>query len=143
MKTNSLNTSAKMAFALGVFLPLAETARRFNQLLDPAAFLSWFDDYILGALLLIAARFVFKRKKNAGSYLLVVWVIATIGIARSFVGQFRYYKTSSGDPGIFPTTLVTAAKGLLLLYVLVGLYKALPAKANPELGNSDRSDLEK
>lgn len=54
MNDQALNSSMRMAVCMGIFLPLAETLRRSNQLLDPARFLNWFDDYLLGGALLLA-----------------------------------------------------------------------------------------
>ncbi|MDJ0691562.1 MAG: hypothetical protein QNJ41_24040 [Xenococcaceae cyanobacterium MO_188.B32] len=65
MKTKPLTISVKMAEIMGVFLPLAETVRRANQLLDLSRFFSWFDDYILGIILLIAVYLVKTRKNNS------------------------------------------------------------------------------
>ncbi|MDZ4871899.1 MAG: hypothetical protein CLLPBCKN_001287 [Chroococcidiopsis cubana SAG 39.79] len=61
MENKPLKISLRMATIMGVFLPLAETVRRSNQIVDLARFLSWFDDYILGAILLIAVYLVKKR----------------------------------------------------------------------------------
>ena len=38
MENKSLNTSLKMATIMGIFLPLAETLRRANQILDLTKF---------------------------------------------------------------------------------------------------------
>jgi hypothetical protein len=127
MSDKRIKTSANMAVALGFFLPVAETVRRINQLFDFREFFSWFDDYILGAVLLWAAYSVFKNKKYSVKYLIAAWSIATVALLLSFIGQFRYYKTASGDPGIFTTTFVVVAKGLILLYILIGLTKAIKA----------------
>lgn len=116
-----------MAAIIGIFLPAAETVRRINQLLDSREFFSWFDDYLLGAALLAAAYMVFKRRKNAVAYLIAAWGIGVGALFLSFIGQFRYYETASGDPGIFSTTFVAVVKGLILLYMLIGLTKAIKA----------------
>jgi hypothetical protein len=125
MTDRNLKTSAKMAVVMGLFLPVAETVRRINQILDYREFFSWFDDYILGAILLWAAYSVFKNKKNNVAYLIAAWGIATGALFLSFLGQFRYYQTASGDPGIFSTTFVAVAKALILVYILIGLTKAI------------------
>jgi hypothetical protein len=123
-----------MALAMGVFLPLAETLRRANQLLDPARFLNWFDDYLLGGALLFAVFLVSRKKRNARAYLIAAWGIGVGALFLSFIGQFEYYKTAAGDPGIFSTTLVAVIKGLILLYMLVGLRLSIQAndQATPE-----------
>jgi hypothetical protein len=125
--TNSyLKVSAKMAVALGVFLPVAETVRRINQILDYKDFFSWFDDYILGTVLILSSYFVFKKAKNSVAYLIAAWGIATGAVFLSFLGQLTY-NTPSGEPGIFSTTFVALVKGLILLYILIGLTKAIKA----------------
>jgi hypothetical protein len=117
-----------MAAAMGVFLPLAETARRSNQLLDPAQFLNWFDDYLFGGALLLAAYWVKQQKRNAVSWLTAAWGIGVGALFLSFIGQIDYYFEPAGDPGIFSTTLVLVVKGLILAYMFYGLY--LSVKAN-------------
>lgn len=114
-----------MAVVMGLFLPIAETVRRINQILDYKEFFSWFDDYLLGAVLLSAAYVVFKKRKKSVAYLIAAWGIGTGALFLSFTGQFRYYETTSGEPGIFSTTFVAVAKGIILVYMLIGLNKAI------------------
>jgi len=123
-----------MAAMLGLFLPIAETVRRINQILDYREFFSWFDDYILGAILLWSAYLVFKERRNSVAYLIAAWGIAAGSLFLSFLGQFKYYQTSSHDPGIFPTTFVAVIKGLMLLYILIGLRKAIKANLQHDQG---------
>ncbi len=105
MENKFLKISMWMALFMGVFLPLAETIRRSNQLLDPARFINWFDDYLLGGALLIAVYLVKKMRPNSISYLIAAWGVAVGALFLSFIGQFEYYETATGDPGIFSTTL--------------------------------------
>jgi hypothetical protein len=135
MISKDLKVSSKMAVALGLFLPIAETIRRIHQILDYKEFFSWFDDYILGAVLLWSAYLVFSETKNSAAYLIAAWGIAAGALFLSFLGQFRYYDTTSGDPGVFPTTFVAVAKGIILLYILFGLQKAIKGNLT-----SDRQD---
>jgi len=116
-----------MALVMGLFLPIAETVRRIKQILDLSQFLSWFDDYILGAFLLWAAYMVFKNKKNAVAYLIAAWGFVIRALFLSFLGQLKRYQTNMIDPGIFSTTFVAFAKGLILIYMLIGLKKAIDA----------------
>jgi hypothetical protein len=125
MENKSLKISVKMATIMGLFLPLAETARRSNQILDLTRFLSWFDDYILGGVLLIAVYLVQRRINNSISFLIAAWGFVSGALFLSFLGQFDYYRTTTGDPGIFSTSFVAIAKGLILGYMLVGLYMAI------------------
>lgn len=108
----------QMAAALGIFLPLAESVRRYDELLDPARFLAWFDDYVLGALLLLAAYRAAAGKPNAALWLIGVWGIAVGGLAMSLAGH-----TGSA--------FVAYAKGFLLLYSLCGLWLGIRAAATP------------
>jgi peptidoglycan/LPS O-acetylase OafA/YrhL len=128
MESDALKISLRMAVVMGILLPLAETLRRSNQLLDPARFLNWFDDYLLGGAMLLAAYGVKRKKPNAVSWLIGVWGIGVGALFLSFIGQFEYYETAAGDPGIFSTTLVAVIKGLILIYMFVGL--RLSIKAN-------------
>ena len=116
-----------MAIGMGLLLPIAETIRRINQLLDYREFFSWFDDYILGAILLWSAYRALKGIKNSVAYLIAAWGIATGAVALSFLAQFNYYKTPGGEPGIFSTTFVAIVKGVILLHMILGLTKAIKA----------------
>ena len=127
MTSNDLRVSFKMAVVMGLFLPVAETIRRINQILEYREFFSWFDDYLLGAVLLWSAYKVYNKAKNSVAYLIAAWGIATGALFLSFIGQFRYYQTTSGDPGVFSTTFVVVAKGLILLYMIIGLTKSIKA----------------
>ena len=125
MENKPLKTSVRMAKIMGVFLPLAETVRRSNQISDLTRFLSWFDDYILGFVLLIAVYLVKKKVKNSLSFLIAAWGFVSGALFLSFLGQFEYYRTNTGDPGIFSTSFVVIAKGLILGYMLIGLYMGI------------------
>lgn len=115
----------RMATIMGMFLPLAETVRRSNQIFELTRFLSWFDDYILGFVLLIAVYLVKKRIKNSISFLIAAWGFVSGALFLSFLGQFEYYRTNTSDLGIFSTSFVAIAKGLILGYMLIGLYMAI------------------
>ena len=130
MKNKPLKISLRMATIMGIFLPLAETVRRSNQISDLTKFLSWFDDYILGFVLLIAVYLVKKKIDNSISYLIAAWGFVSGALSLSFLGQFNYYITATEDPGIFSTSLVTIAKGLILGYMLIGLHMAVKANVD-------------
>jgi hypothetical protein len=42
----------RLAVLAGIVLPLGEIVRRWHQLGDPRMFWAWFDDWLLGAVLL-------------------------------------------------------------------------------------------
>ena len=137
MNKKLLKTSVKMATVMGLFLPIAETVRRSNQIFDLTRFFSWFDDYILGGILLIAVHLVKRRKNNAISFLIAAWGFVAGALFLSFLSQFDYYMTNTSDPGVFSTNFVTIAKGLILVYILIGLYFAIKANAFSKNSRSD------
>jgi hypothetical protein len=112
--------SLKMLVFMGIFLPLAETVRRSNQLLDPREFLSWFDDYILGAVLLFAADGLRRNIPKARLYAIAAFGIGFGALFLSTLAQFRDY--AKGDPGILPSGLVALFKILILVYMGIGLH---------------------
>ena len=128
-----------MALAMGILLPAAETARRSNQLLDPARFLNWFDDYLLGGALLLTVYWVKQGKRNAVSWLIAAWGIGVGALFLSFIGQIGYYFEEQGDPGIFSTTLVLFVKGLILAYMFYGL--RLGVKAHDSVTTARKETL--
>lgn len=129
MENKSLKASVTMTILIGILLPVAETLRRSNQLLDPARFFNWFDDYLLGGILLVTAYGVKRGKPNAVSFLIAAWGIGVGALFLSFLGQFEYYRTATGDPGIFSTTLVAIVKGLILGYMLIGLHLSIKSNS--------------
>lgn len=112
--------SLRMAVFIGLFLPLAETVRRSNQLLDPARFLNWFDDYLLGGFVLWAAYRVKCGRPRAIYWLIAAWGAGAGALALSFIGQL-----TAAEQGIVNGTAVLAVKGLILAYMCAGLYLAV------------------
>lgn len=127
MKNKALQTSMRMAFIMGILLPLAETVRRINEVLAFINVLHWFDDYILGAVLLCAAYAVLKQTKNSTQYLIAAWGSAAGALALSLLGQIDGYVNSTPDAGIFSSGLVLIAKAVILAYILFGLQKSIQA----------------
>jgi hypothetical protein len=62
---------------------------------------------------------------NAIAFLIAAWGFVSGALFLSFLAQFDYYGTPTGDPGIFSTSFVAIAKGLILAYMLTGLYLAI------------------
>lgn len=81
----------------------------------------------MGGALLFAAWLVYKKKANANAYLIAAWGIGVGALFLSFLGQFEYYATATGDPGIFSTTLVAIVKGIILAFMLIGLHLSIKA----------------
>jgi hypothetical protein len=132
MKSNHLIISTRMAAIMGIFLPFIETIRRSNQLLDLTKFLTWFDDYMLGGILLISVYLVKKKANDSISLLIAAWGFASGALFLSFLVQFDVYGTGKSDPGIFPTGLVALGKGIILAYMLTGLYLAIKSNSHTQ-----------
>ena len=125
MENQNLKTSMIMAFIMGIFLPLAETVRRINQIIIFQEFFRWFDDFVLGGVLLLAGYCVIKQKKNAKEYLIAAWGIASGGLILSLFGQISDYTSNITDAGIFNSGFVLSAKIIILTFMFVGLYKSV------------------
>jgi len=116
------------AIIMGIFLPMAETIRRFKQLTDLNHFYFWFDDYILGGVLLLSAWMLRSGKSNAISYMIASWGIGTGALFLSFLGQLDYLQSGQEDPGgIFSGWFVFLVKGFILGYMIFGLLKSIRA----------------
>jgi hypothetical protein len=124
----SLAFSRRLAIVLGIVTPLAETIRRWHQLGQPGAWPSWFDDVLLGSLLLYAAWLTGRNPRDGQRYLTGAWGV-TCGMAYgSFFFQLRHL--TERDPAPIPSTWVVAIKGVGLLLAICGLVASL--KAVPE-----------
>ncbi len=117
-----------MAVIMGIFIPLAETVRRFHQLTDISQFLFWFDDYILGGILLWAAWKLKTDHSRGILYMIAAWGIGAGALFLSFLGQFDYIFTGQNDVGgIFSVWVVLFAKGFILAYMIIGLWLSIKA----------------
>jgi hypothetical protein len=77
------------AFVFGILIPLGETIRRWSQLSDLSYFMYWFDDYLLGILLVGSAFLTHKNPFNGQRYLIASWGIAVGGLFISFTAHFN------------------------------------------------------
>ena len=125
MENKNLKVSTIMAIIMGIFLPLAETVRRINQIIAFQDFFRWFDDYVLGGVLLLAAISVKKKKVNSKEYLIAAWGIASGGLLLSLFGQLSDYSANISDAGIFNSGFVLTAKIIILTFMFVGLSKSI------------------
>lgn len=115
-----------MALIMGIFLPLAETVRRFHQLSDITQFFHWFDDYMLGGILIWSALYLKREKPNAFLYMIAAFGIGTGALFLSFLGQVDYIISGETDPGgVFSVWFVLIAKALILGYMIFGMIKSI------------------
>ena len=125
----SLNYSKSAAIALGIFLPVAETIRRWHQMSDWHYFISWFDDYLLGGFLLFAAYQAHKNIVAGQKYLAAAWGAGTAALFLSFFGQLD--RLSQPDPAPIASVWVAVIKGAIFLFCIVNLIICLRAQSKP------------
>ena len=119
------------AYGVGLLLPAAEVARRKTDFSDPMAYL---DDFIVGALLLLAARMT-TRRHAAGSVLLVLaWAAFCGGMYYSFFGQLA--RRGATDVSGLPGTTIVAVKGALYLVGLIAAVQSVRAAVRGSANDS-------
>lgn len=111
------------AFVGGILTPLLETVRRWHQMLDSRYFISWFDDYMIGAFLFFAAWKTYKSVATGRKYLIASWGFATGMIFYSFFGQLQAINQS--DPGPVSSSTVVLTKGVMFLICITSLVFSL------------------
>jgi hypothetical protein len=97
------------AYFLGVALPVLEVCRRRTDFSDIPGYI---DDFIVGALLLFAARSATRERPYSRTLLAAAWGILCGGLWSSFFGQL--YSTSPNDISGLPNSVVVFLK--LLVY---------------------------
>jgi hypothetical protein len=121
--SKAITCSRNLAFTIGVLVPVAETIRRRGQLLQPENFIYWFDDYVLGAILLFAAWKAKQNPVHGQKYLSAAWGLATGALFLSTLSQIE--RLGGTDPSAMPPLTVAAIKALLLVLALSGLITSL------------------
>ena len=117
----SLLYSRNLAFTFGIFLPVAETIRRCDELTNINYFFNWFDDYLLGGFLIFAAWKVLKNKEGGRIYLAAAWGVAVGAIFLSTLGQLEDIKNDMPDPAPISTEGVLIIKTCFLLLSIIGM----------------------
>jgi hypothetical protein len=124
-----------LAVVLGLFLPIAETVRRWSTWQEFP--LTLIEDYVLGALFLAAAWLPGRDFQRGQSFLAAVWGIGCgIGYG-SFVGQLQQLQRGEIDPAPIPSWGVAAIKGVMLTLGVAAL--VMTVMARPPASARDRS----
>lgn len=124
--------SRRLALAFGLLLPVAETIRRWHQLMAFTHLISWLDDVLLGALLLYAAWRMRRDTASGQRALSAAWGCACGMGYYSFFGQL--FDMDRADPAPIPVTWVVAIKGAgfaLAILALIGSLRETNAPAAP------------
>lgn len=120
---NSILYSKNLAFVLGILLPVAETIRRRSQLFQFQNFIYWFDDYILGAILLFAAWKARRNPIDGQKYLSAAWGLTTGALFLSTLSQLE--RLGGTDPSQISPLTVAVIKAILLIMAVTGLVTSL------------------
>ena len=115
--------SRNLAVVIGVITPLLETVRRWHTWQeDPPSF---FDDYLLGGLLLYGAWRVTKNAVSGQRFLVAGWGVALGMVYLSFFGQLRMLREGVPDPAPVSAEWVAVVKGIGFLIIIIGLITSL------------------
>lgn len=118
-----LNLSRYLAIFLGVITPLLETVRRWSTWQqNPAAF---FDDYILGGLLLYGAWRVGRDARRGQKFLTAGWGFAFGMVYSSFFWQLEQNRIGAVDPAPVSGEWIALIKGIGFLLVIIGFIGSL------------------
>ena len=118
-----ISFSNTLAVCLGILLPLMETFRRRGQLLQLNNFIYWFDDYLLGAILLFAAWKARRNPLDGQKYLSAAWGLTTGALFLSTLSQVE--RLSGTDPSMMSPLTIAFVKAVLLIVALSGLVTSL------------------
>ncbi len=105
------------AYGMGIGLPLLEAMRRKTNFEN---FHSYVDDFIVGALLLYAARAVTRERANGPVMLVVAWALLCGRLYGSFFWQLS--NNAAQDIGGLANVTVVVIKGFLYAIALAGLF---------------------
>jgi hypothetical protein len=113
--------SRRLALAVGVLLPAAETVRRWGTWQEYPP--SLVDDYLAGAFLLYGAWRSGRDAREGQRYLAAAWAF-TCGMGyMSFFGHLK--NIHAPDPAPIPHAAVTAVIGLGWALAIIALWASL------------------
>jgi hypothetical protein len=115
-----------LAVVLGIFVPIAETVRRWNTWRQSP--LTLLEDYVLAALVLYGAWLAGRDFRRGQCFLAAAWgVVCGVGYC-SFVGQLNQLESGAPDPAPIPPVGVAWIKGALLALALLALAATVGAR---------------
>jgi hypothetical protein len=120
-----MRLSQALAVVLGIFVPIAETVRRWSTWRESP--LTLIEDYVLAALVLYGAWLVGRDFRRGQCFLAAAWgVVCGVGYC-SVVGQLDRIQSGQPDPAPVPSSWVLAIKVVLLALAIVALIATLRA----------------
>ena len=123
--------SRNLAIFLGIITPLLETIRRWHTWREnPPAF---FDDFILGGLLLFGAWRVNKDAVTGQKFLAGAWGFVCGMVYPSFFGQLEAIRLGEVDPAPVSSECVAVIKGIGFALAIFGLITSLRKMPDEDL----------
>lgn len=122
------------AYFLGGALPVLEVCRRRTDFSDIPGYI---DDFLIGALLLFAARAVARQRRYGRALLVAAWGILCGGLWASLFGQL--HRAGPHDISGLPNSVVVMIKLLIYVLAIIGLVLSVRHSADPG-GNGDRKE---
>ena len=120
---STLSFSRSLALCLGVITPLLETIRRWSTWWeDPPSF---FDDFILGGLLIFGAWRVGNDARSGQKFLTAAWGFMCGMVYASFFGQLQDMRLGEIDPAPVSSATVAVIKGIGFALAILGLVTSL------------------
>jgi len=108
------------AYCVGALLPIAEVLRRRTDVSDLPAYV---DDFILGGLLLLAARSASKGRSAGPILVVVAWAVFCGGMYYSFFGQLA--NAGQDDISGLPNGAVVGIKAGFYVVGLLALVRSV------------------
>ena len=108
------------AYCMGVLLPVAEVCRRRTDFSNIHAYA---DDFIIGGILLFAARSVSKGRPSGPVLLVAAWSAFCGGMYYSFFSQFEH--GADTDVSGLSNITVGVVKGVLYLVGIIALVRSI------------------
>jgi hypothetical protein len=126
---NKMCIEVKVAYAMGILLPVLEVIRRRTDFSDIPGYI---DDFLIGAFLLYAARSVSRPKSNGRVLLVAAWAVLCGGFYSSFFHQLQ--SSAPHDVSGYSNMLVVFIKGVLYLIAIGCLVLSIRSAVRSEHG---------
>jgi len=119
----TIRFSRRLAIIAGILAPLAETVRRWSTWQEwPPNF---FDDYLMGALLLYGAWRTGRDVRSGQRFLAAAWGLACGFGYYSFFGQLQSMGRHEVDPAPISSAWVAVIKGVAWAFAILALVVTL------------------
>jgi hypothetical protein len=118
--------SRGLALVAGVFLPMAETVRRWHQLGDIRMAPAWLDDWLIGVFLLYGVWRTRGNDRGGRAVLAAAWGVACGLAYASFFMQVSML--NQPDPSGIASATVVVIKGAMFALAIAALVSTLKVR---------------